>query len=49
MKHKITVLIKSTLHFGELGNRQVNVVPIAVSKRMISKKDKARWALECWS
>lgn len=39
MKHKITVL-KSTLHFGEIDNRQVNVVPLAVLKRMISKKIK---------
>lgn len=40
MKHKITVLIKSTSHFGETDNRQVNVVPLAMSKRMISKKIK---------
>lgn len=40
MKHKITVLIKSTSHFEETDNRQVNVVPLAVSKRMISKKVK---------
>lgn len=39
MKHKITVL-KFTLHFGEIDNRQVNVVLLAVSKRMISKKIK---------
>lgn len=40
MEHKITVLLKSTLHFGETDNRQVNVVPLTVSKRMISKKIK---------
>lgn len=40
MEHKITVLLKSTLHFGEIDNRQVNVVPLCVTKRMISKRIK---------
>lgn len=40
MEHKITVLLKSTLHFGEIDNRRVNVVPLCVTKRMISKKIK---------